>query len=109
VIFKEDLEFLFGKRPFDIVTPEVEKPIVTTPTLETTEPTIEEKKILNLRSLVAKRVQKVMLNVVPLKWHERLFLRVGINVLLKRKISKSIIQTLLELLEKHQLIETKTT
>lgn len=72
-------------------------------------PTIEEKKILNLKTLVAKRVQKVMLNVVPLKWHERLFLRVGINVLLKRKISKSIIQTLLELLEKHQLIETKTT
>lgn len=71
-------------------------------------PTIEEKRILKLRPLVEKRVQKVMLNTIPLIWYEKLLLSIGLKVLLNRKISKSIINTLLELLKKHQLIETKT-
>ncbi|MBU3661386.1 MAG: patatin-like phospholipase family protein [Flavobacteriales bacterium] len=70
-------------------------------------PTVQEHTVLKLKSLVEKRVQKVMLNAVPLKWYERLLLSIGIEVLLKRKISKSIIKSLIELLSKHQLLATQ--
>jgi cell division protease FtsH len=44
VIFKEDLELLFGKRPFDIPVPTVEKPTSTLGELEVTLSITEEKK-----------------------------------------------------------------
>lgn len=68
-------------------------------------PTTSAKKIEDLKPLIKKRVQKILLNISNYSGLDHLLIWIGAQVVLNQKIANSTIKTILESLQRHKLLQ----
>lgn len=70
-------------------------------------PSVTSDFITSYRRMIKKRVEKILMNASDLNTIQRALMWVGAQVVLNGKITDTVLKTILEALEKHQLLDNK--
>jgi hypothetical protein len=88
-----------------IFTDEKNEPYLPTFSNGTHWPTVSEKFIRSYKGKLNARVQAIIMNMAKVKGLDKLLLWVGAQVVLNRKISSAVLNTILNSLDKHKLLK----